>query len=213
MRRQLMIGALAGGVAVVMLGAQSHALLTELDEQQVEEAVQLGMENFDQHPTAFKWDWYHDEGYGFPKALLKTEYLVVADFVRRSEFQRVFGSQAAHELTPEAIEEQRKSVEGVLQFEVTGYGETAETAEKYSFHLVANDKKIKPSDVVRPVEAASSGFTGRVKYEAQMIVEFLLEEINPDGEVVLVIEPPEGMGPPLARNDPYHFSFDLASLK
>ena len=129
----------------VTVGASltSAASLT-LNDVQLREAVELGQSKFDQDQMAFRWDYIKNLGYGYPQVLLRTEYLAVADYVRRSEYQRKFGSQRIQELTDERIERARREVDGRLQFFVTVYGPTEDFMSDYKFGLVVNDERLIP---------------------------------------------------------------------
>ena len=101
------IGLVTAGFA--MAGSGAGAMLMNLSKGQVSEAVAHGKKYFDQHPAAFKSNYYYNAGYGYPNALLITEFLAVSDFIRRAEFQRKYGSQRAHKETPDRIEDHRRA--------------------------------------------------------------------------------------------------------
>lgn len=205
------IGLVTAGFA--MAGSGAGAMLMNLSKSQVSEAVAHGKKFFDQHPTAFRVNYYYNAGYGYPNALLLTEFLAVSDFIRRAEFQRKYGSQRAHKETPDRIEDRRKQVAGKLQFLVTIYGKKQDFAKDYGFALKANGKTVQASSVDAPVMADLSGFKGRLAYAAKVIVEFPAAGLDPKGKVALVIDPPDGFGPSGGRNANYELPFDLASMK
>lgn len=205
------IGLVTAGFA--MAGSEAGAILMNLSKSQVSEAVANGKKHFDQDPMAFRWNYYYDAGYGYPNALLRTEYLAVSDFIRRAEFQRKYGSQRAHKETPDRIEDRRKQVAGKLQFIVTVYGEKQDFAKDYGFALKANGKSVQASSVDGPVMADLSGFKGKLAYKAKVIVEFPIAGLDPKGKVVLVVDPPDGLGPSGGRNANFKLPFDLASMK
>ena len=205
------IGLVTAGFA--MAGSEAGAMLMNLSKGQVSEAVAHGKKYFDQHPIAFRSNYYYNAGYGYPNALLLTEFLAVSDFIRRAEFQRKYGSQRAHKETPDRIEDRRKQVVGKLQFLVTVYGEKQDFAKTYGFALKAKGKTVQASSVDAPVMAELSGFKGKLLYKAKVIVEFPAAGLDPKGKVALVVAPPAGLGPSGGRNANFELPFDLASMK
>ncbi|MGI9302532.1 MAG: hypothetical protein ACR2RB_07490 [Gammaproteobacteria bacterium] len=199
--------------AAFALGAVSATAATfSLDKGQLGEAVEHGKAHFEQHPTAFRWNYMTDLGYGYPTVLMRTEYLAVSDYVRRAEFQRKYGSQRAHKLTDERIENARVEVDGQLQFLVTLYGPEANFVDNFEFHLMANGKEMKPAYVDKPVMGENSGFKGKLAYTATVIIDFPTKDLKGDEKVTLVIDPPDGLGPSGSRNSNFEAPFDLSAV-
>ncbi|MGI9385340.1 MAG: hypothetical protein ACR2PO_19490 [Methyloligellaceae bacterium] len=192
---------------------EARAAMFELKKDQVDAAVAHGKKHFEQHPTAFRWAYLKDTGYGYPSVLMRTEYLAVADYVRRAEFQRKYGSQRAHKLTDKRIQDARSEVAGHLQFVVTIYGPSADFMKAHKFHLMAGDKKIEPANVDKPVMAENSGFKGKLAYKAVCFVDFAAKALKGNEKVTLVVDPPAGMGPSGQRNADFKVPFDLAAVK
>lgn len=177
------------------------------------DAVEHGKAHHDQDSTAFRFAYINNLGYGYPKVLLRTEYLAVADYVRRSEYQRSYGSQKVHKLTDERIESARREVDGRLQFQVKVYGPSEDFMKEYDFHLMAGDKHIMPTDIDKPVVADHSGFKGKLAYAATIIVDFPTADLKGDETVRLVLDPPNGMGPSGNRDANFEAPFDLSKVK
>lgn len=207
------VGAAVLAVGFGLAGSAGNAAMFDLTKEQIEDAVNVGKKQFDQHPTAFMWPYYTDTGYGYPAVLLRTEYFAVSDYVRRSEFQRKYGSQRVHKLTDERIEDARKEVAGVLQFLVTIYGPSEDFMKDWKFHLMATGKQIAPKAVDKPQVATRAGFAGKIAYMANVIVDFPRDGLKGDEQVTLVVDPPNGLGPSGARNESYKVPFNLAKLK
>lgn len=207
----LYTGLLAAGVIFVATTAQ--AAMFNLSKDQVSDAVKHGKSSFEQHPTVFMWPYFKVTGYGYPTALLRTEYFAVADYVRRAEFQRKYGSQKAHKLTDKRIEDARNEVAGVLQFVVTVYGPDKGFMNDYNFHLVSSGKKISPKAVDKPAEATTSGFSGKLGYTANVIVDFPGDAVTGKEKIALIVQPPKGSGPSGARNGSFKVPYDLGAVK
>ncbi|MCK0103244.1 hypothetical protein [Pseudohalocynthiibacter sp. F2068] len=177
------------------------------------EAVQLGTDNFDQHPVAFQWDYLTNLGLGYPEVLLRTRYLAVADYVRRSEFQRKFGTQRVHEITDERIKAAHDEVVGGLQFIVTASGPTEDFMLAYEFSMSVGDAVLEPILVDAPQKASPSGFMGDIAYTAGAIVDFDASGLSGTESVTLLVKAPDGRGPSGARNSAYEIPYDLSILK
>lgn len=185
----------------------------KLDSGGIAEAVELGKSKFDQDQTAFRFAYINNLGYGYPHILLRTEYLAIADYVRRSEYQRGYGSQKVHKLNDTRIENARREVDGQLQFVVKVYGPDNDFMKGYNFHLMAGDKKVDATFVDRPVTAEQSGFKGKLAYVAQIIIDFPTTGLNGDETVSLILDPPDGLGPSGSRNAHFEAKFDLSAVK
>lgn len=190
---------------MLLLPGSAGAVLVKLTPDQVKEAVEWGKAKFDQDAVAFSWKYLVDEGLGKPKALVRTEYFAIADFVRRSEYQRAFGVWKVHKLTPEAIEEQRQEAEGKLVFQLTDYGESSDFSRNYRATLKAGEKIIPPLAEDYTVEASPSGFPGKMQFKGGGTIVFPIEAINPSGTVTLVVERP--------GKRPLNFPFNLGTIK
>lgn len=199
--------------ASAVLAGNAMAASLKLDDKQLAEAVEEGKAKYEMHPLAFKNEYYRDLGFGYPAVLLRTEYFAVADYVRRSEFQRKYGSQRVHELNDARIKSAQSEVNGQLQFQVTLYGKTENFANNFKYRLMVGDKAIEPASVDSPQRAESSGFGGKVDFKADVIVDFPGMNLKGNEKITLVIDPPDGMGPSGARNDNYEAKFDLSKLK
>ena len=184
-----------------------------LSGDQLVEAIKLGESKYDQDKTAFRWNYIKNLGYGYPQILLRTEYLAVADYVRRSEFQRKFGSQKIHELTDERVESARREVDGHLQFLVTVYGPSEDFMDDYDFHLELKDELILPSSIDKPVVAGHSGFRGKLSYAATIIIDFPTDGLTGNEKVTLILDPPDGLGPSGSRDSSFKALFDLSTVK
>ena len=195
------------------MAVTANAANFSLSKDQMAAAVEHGKKNFDKHPTAFMWSYLHNAGYGYPSVLMRTEYFAIADYVRRSEFQRKYGSQRVHKLTPERIESARSEVGGNLQFVVTVYGPTEDFMKGYNFMLKVGDKQMKPANVDKPVVGENSGFKGKLAYKAQVFVDFAPNGLSGKEKVTLVLDPPAGQGPSGSRNSDFEVPFDLASVQ
>ena len=202
---------LGAAFALGTLSAQSASF--SLNDKQLAEAVELGKTKHDQDETAFRFAYINNLGYGYPSVLLRTEYLAVADYVRRSEYQRHYGSQKIHELTDERIESARREVDGKLQFMVTVYGPDENFTKDYDFHLMAGDKKVMPAAVDKPAMADSSGFKGKLAYAATIILDFPTADLKGDEKIKLILDPPDGLGPSGSRNANFEVPFDLSAVK
>lgn len=197
----------------VFCGNAGVAADFELNEEQIAAAVELGTTKFDQDQTAFRWDYIKNLGFGYPHILLRTEFLAVADYVRRSEYQREYGSQKIHELTAERIENARREVDGLLQFLVTVYGPSESFMEGYNFELLAGDVSIQPDYVDKPVIADASGFQGKLSYSATIIIDFPTDALSGKEHVILIIDPPDGLGPSGSRDANFEAPFDLSAVR
>lgn len=213
MKPKYLAGLLSLGLGLTGMTAIVDAANFKLSNDQLAAAVEHGKQNYDKHPTAFMWSYLHDAGYGYPTVLMRTEYLAVADYVRRSEFQRKYGSQRVHKLTPERIESARSEVGGNLQFQITIYGPTEDFMKGYNFHLKVGDKTMKPANVDKPVVGENSGFKGKLAYKAQVFVDFDTKDLSGKEKVTLVLDPPKGMGPSGSRDSDFEVPFDLASVQ
>ena len=193
--------------------APAWAASFSLSSDQLSDAIKLGKLKYDQDKTAFRWNYIQNLGYGYPQILLRTEYLAVADYVRRSEFQSNFGSQKVHELTDERIESARREVDGQLQFLVTVYGPSEDFMNGYDFHLVLKDELIMPSSIDRPVVAGHSGFRGKLSYAATIIIDFPTDRLTGNEKVTLILDPPDGLGPSGSRDSNFKALFDLSTVE
>lgn len=202
----------AAGLVTFAAGSVQSATFTLRDEQ-VAEAVEHGKMHFDQDVTAFRWPYINNQGYGCPYVLMRTEYLAVSDYVRRSEYQREYGSQRVHKLNKARIKSAQSEVDGHLQFLVTVYGPSEDSMGEYDFTLMAGDKKVMPAYVDRPVMAENSGFKGKPMYAAPIITDFPTDDLNGDEQVTLVVDPPDGLDPAGSCNANFNVLFGLASVK
>ena len=206
-------GAFAAAGLVTLVAGPVQSATFKLDDDQVAEAVEHGKMHFDQDTTAFRFPYINNQGYGYPFVLMRTEFLAVSDYVRRSEYQRKYGSQRAHKLNEARIRSAQSEVDGNLQFLVTVYGPSEDFMGGYDFTLMAGDTKVMPAYVDKPVMAESSGFKGKLMYAATIIIDFPTDGLNGDEMVTLVVDPPDGLGPAGSRNANFNVPFDLASVK
>ncbi len=202
-----------GAFVMIASGSITHAAMLKPNETTLKEAVALGEKNFDQHPIAFKWAYYKTLGLGYPDITLRTKYLAVADYVRRSEFQRKFGTQRVHKVTDKRIQSASEDVIGGLQFIVGHSGPKEDFLKGYKFSLKVGDKTLKPVDVAAPTIANPSGFMGAIAYSGEAIVDFDASGLKGDEKVVLVVKPQDGRGPAGSKNSPFEVPFDLAGVK
>lgn len=190
-----------------------HSATFKLSDDQVAEAVEHGKMHFEQDETAFRWPYINNQGYGYPYVLMRTEYLAVSDYVRRSEYQRKYGSQRAHKLDEARIRSAQSEVDGHLQFLVTVYGPSQDFMEGYDFQLMAGDRQLMPAYVDKPVMAENSGFKGKLTWEATIIIDFPTGDLKGDEKIMLIVDPPDGLGPAGSRNANFKVPFDLAGVK
>ena len=207
------VGAFAAAGLVTLAAGSAQAATFKLNDEQVAEAVEHGKMHFDQDAAAFRWPYINNQGYGYPYVLMRTEYLAVSDYVRRSEYQRKYGSQRAHKLNEARVKSAQSEVDGHLQFLVTVYGPSEDFMGEYDFALMAGDKKLMPAYVDKPVMAENSGFKGKLTYSSTIIIDFPTAELNGDEKVTLIVDPPDGLGPAGSRNANFKVPFDLASVK
>ena len=210
---KLAAGACAAAGLSTLVAVPVHSATFKLNDDQVAEAVEHGKMHFDQDVAAFRWPYINNQGYGYPYVLMRTEYLAISDYVRRSEYQREFGSQRVHKLNEARIRSAQSEVDGHLQFLVTVYGPSEDFMGEYDFSLMAGDKKLMPAYVDKPVMAENSGFKGKLTYSATIIIDFPTGDLNGDEKVTLVVDPPDGLGPAGSRNANFNVPFDLASVK
>ena len=210
---KLAAGACAAAGLLTFVAGPVQSATFKLNDEQVAEAVEHGKTHFDQDVAAFRWPYINNQGYGYPHVLMRTEYLAVSDYVRRSEYQRKFGSQRVHKLNEARIKSAQSEVDGHLQFLVTVYGPSEDFMGGYDFTLMVGDKKLMPAYVDKPVMAENSGFKGKLTYSATIIIDFPTGELNGDEKVTLVVDPPDGLGPAGSRNANFNVPFDLASVK
>lgn len=210
---KLAAGACAAAGLSTLVAVPVHSATFKLNDDQVAEAVEHGKMHFDQDVAAFRWPYINNQGYGYPYVLMRTEYLAISDYVRRSEYQREFGSQRVHKLNEARIRSAQSEVDGHLQFLVTVYGPSEAFMGEYDFSLMAGDKKLMPAYVDKPVMAENSGFKGKLTYSATIIIDFPTGDLNGDEKVTLVVDPPDGLGPAGSRNANFNVPFDLASVK
>ena len=207
------VGAFAAAGLVTIAAGPVQAATFKLNDEQVAEAVEHGKMHFDQDVAAFRWPYINNQGYGYPYVLMRTEYLAVSDYVRRSEYQRKYGSQRVHKLNEARIKSAQSEVDGNLQFLVTVYGPSEDFMGEYDFTLMAGDKKVLPAYVDKPVMAENSGFKGKLTYAATIIIDFPTDELNGDEAIALIVDPPDGLGPAGSRNANFNVPFDLAGVK
>ena len=210
---KLAAGACAAAGLSTLVAVPVYSATFKLNDDQVAEAVEHGKMHFDQDVAAFRWPYINNQGYGYPYVLMRTEYLAISDYVRRSEYQREFGSQRVHKLNEARIRSAQSEVDGHLQFLVTVYGPSEDFMGEYDFSLMAGDKKLMPAYVDKPVMAENSGFKGKLTYSATIIIDFPTGDLNGDEKVTLVVDPPDGLGPAGSRNANFNVPFDLASVK
>lgn len=216
MKRLLARLTLGTCAAVVMFAAGTASVNSaslKLNGEQIAEAVEHGKSYFDQDQTAFRFSYMNNLGFGYPQVLMRTEYLAVADYVRRSEYQRKYGSQRVHKLTDERIDSARREVDGQLQFLVTVYGPSEDFMNDYKFHLMAGEKKLMPAAVDMPVAAGHSGFQGKLSYAATIMIDFPTTDLTGNETVKLIVQPPKGLGPSGSRDANFEAPFDLSAVK
>lgn len=207
------IGALMAGATILAAGVSAQAAMVDPNDAALKEAVKWGETKFDQHPTAFKWDYFVTLGLGYPDVTLRTRYFAVADYVRRSEFQRKFGTQRVHQLNDARIKAATEEVVGGLQFIIGHVGPTDDFLKAYEFSLKVGDKTLKPIDVAAPSIANPSGFMGAIAFAGEAIVDFDAAGLKGDEKLVLVIKAPDGRGPSGSKNAPFEIPFDLSKVK
>ncbi len=200
-------------VGVIVGGLAANAAIIKPDGPALKEAAALGEKNFDQHPVAFKWDYYTTLGLGYPDVTLRTKYFAVADYVRRSEFQRKFGTQRVHKVTDARIQSASDEVIGGLQFIVGHAGPTKDFLQAYTFSLKVGDMIMKPLDVAVPAIANPSGFMGEIAYAGEAIIDFDASHLKGNEKVTLVVKAPDGRGPSGSKNSPFEIPFDLSTVK
>ena len=210
---KLAAGAFAAAGLVTIAAGPVQAATFKLNDEQVAEAVEHGKMHFDQDVAAFRWPYINNQGFGYPYVLMRTEYLAVSDYVRRSEYQRKYGSQRVHKLNEARIKSAQSEVDGNLQFLVTVYGPSEDFMGEYDFTLMAGDKKVMPASVDKPVMAENSGFKGKLTYAATIIIDFPTDELSGDEAIALIVDPPDGLGPSGSRNANFNVPFDLAGVK
>lgn len=210
---RLAAGACAATGLLAFTAGSVHSATFSLNDEQVAEAVEHGKMHFDQDATAFRWPYINNQGYGYPYVLMRTEYLAISDYVRRSEYQRKYGSQRAHKLNEARVKSAQSEVDGRLQFLVTVYGPSEDFMEEYDFSLTVGDKTVMPAYVDKPVMAENSGFKGKLTYSATIIIDFPTGGLNGDETIALIVDPPDGLGPAGSRNANFKVPFDLASVK
>lgn len=207
------LSAMLSGAVIFASALTADAAMLTPSEGALKEAVKWGEAKFDQHPTAFKWDYYTTLGLGYPEATLRTKYFAVADYVRRSEFQRKYGTQRVHKVNDARIKSASSEVIGGLQFIVGHAGPTADFLKAYKFSLKVGDKTLEPMDVAAPAIANHSGFMGAIAYSGEAILDFDASGLKGDEKVVLVVKAPEGRGPSGSKNSPFEIPFDLSKVK
>ncbi|MBL93986.1 MAG: hypothetical protein CFH10_01561 [Alphaproteobacteria bacterium MarineAlpha4_Bin2] len=210
---RILLTTMAAAILIALSTAPADAAKFKLDQKGIDSAVAHGKANFDKDATAFRWDYLSNLPYGYPKVLMRTEHLAISDYVRRSEFQRKYGSQRAHKLNEARIKSAQSEVDGKLQFVVTLYGAEADFMKAYGFHLMANGKHLMPAYVDMPVTGENSGFKGRLAYMATVFVDFTTDGLSGNEKVTFIVDAPKGAGPSGARDTDYKLPFDLSKVK
>lgn len=177
----------------------SEAVLIELTERDIEDAVQYGKDNRDADYLEFFRDWRVDLGYGTGSARVITAFSKVA-------FEAKNTSDDDVRLDPEDIEEILSELKGKLAFGVAIYGETRDFAQDASAVIIQGGKTIQPVESKPDMKAEPThSWPNPPAYRAICYYYFNADEIDPNGAVTLVVSVPDQKS--------VEFPFDLAAAK
>lgn len=184
-------------VCCVLFAPPSGAVLVELNEEDVKDAVQYGKDNKDAGYLEFFKDWRVDLGYGAGSARVITPFSKIAFEAKHGEDEGV---------DHEVIEEILKESKGRLAFGVSVYGEVRDFAQNASAVLIQGEKTVKPVES-RPVMKAevTDSWPNPPAYRAICYFYFSTKEIDPEGTVALVVSVPD-------QKD-VRFNFNLSGMR
>ncbi len=177
----------------------SEAVLIELTEADVKEAIKYGRDNKDAGYLEFFKDWRVDWGYGTGAARIITAFSKIAFEAKNSPSDDVGPG-------PEDIEEILKELKGRLAFGVSIYGETRDFAQDASAVLIFEEETIQPVESKPDMKAEpTDSWPNPPAYRAICYFYFDANKVDPNGIVALVVRVP-------GQQD-VRFPFDLSGMK
>ncbi len=177
----------------------SEAVLTDLTKEDIQEAVQYGMDNKDAAYLEFFKDWRVDLGYGVGSARAITPFSKIAFEAKHSESGDVT-------LAPEDIEGILKESKGKLAFGVSAYGEVKDFARDAGAIIIQEGKTVRPVESRPAVKAEPThAWPNPPSYRAICYYYFDVDKIDPNGIVTLVVSVPD-------QKD-VEFKFDLSGMR
>ncbi len=184
-------------VCCVLFAPPSEAVLVELSEEDVKDAVQYGKDNKNAGYLEFFKDWRADLGYGAGSARVITPFSKIAFEAKHAEDEGV---------DREVIEEILKESKGRLAFGVSVYGEARDFAQNASAVLIQGKKTVKPVES-RPVMKAevTDSWPNPPAYRAICYFYFSTKGIDLEGTVALVVS--------VADQKDVRFNFDLSGIR
>ncbi|MFQ5862772.1 MAG: hypothetical protein ACE5IC_06575 [Candidatus Brocadiales bacterium] len=177
----------------------SEAVLIDLAEEDIQEAIQYGRDNKDASYLEFFKGWRVDLGYGTGSARIITAFSKIAFEAKHSPSDDV-------RLDPKDVEEILEDLKDRLAFGVALYGETRDFAQEASAVIIYEGETIQPVESRPSTKAeATHSWPQPPSYRAICYYYFNVDRIDPNGVVTLVVSVPDQKG--------VEFSFDLSAMK
>lgn len=177
----------------------SEAVLVNLTEEDVQQAVKYGSDNKDAGYLEFFKDWRTDLGYGTGSARVITPFSKIAFEAKHAASE---GKRIESDDVKKILEESR----GKLTFGVSLYGETRDFGQNAAAVLSQAGKSIEPVDS-RPAMKAepTHSWPNPPAYRAICYYDFDINKIDPNGAVTLVVS--------ITEQGDIKFQFDLSAMK
>lgn len=177
----------------------SGAVIVDLAQEDIEEAIRYGKDNREADYLEFFKDWRVDLGYGTGSARVITAFSKIA-------FEAKNSPEGDVRLDPQDVEEILGELKGRLAFGVAIYGELRDFAQEASAVIIQEGKTILPVESKPDMKAEPThSWPNPPAYRAICYYYFDANEIDPNGIVTLVVSVPE-------QKD-VRFQFDLSRMK
>ena len=185
--------------AAVVLGAperKAGAIWVNLTPEQADQAQKIGGFTASMgNPAKFMEKWTVNLGEGKGAALLMTEFLSVA-------FAAQTASRNMAALQPWEVQDAMARARSKLVFSVTTFGKTPDYADGLRGWVLYGKRRIQNTHWQNgKPEAAKNGL-----YVADSTFWFPMEGVDPDGQVILLIQQPQ-------TGEEWRFPFDLKAMR
>lgn len=183
----------------LLSSSPAEAVLIDLSEEDIQEAIQYGKDNQDTDYLEFFKDWRVDLGYGTGSARIVTVFSKIAFEAKSSPDEDV-------SVASEDIEKMREELKGKLAFGVALYGETRDFAQNADAVIIHEGETIQPMESRPAVKAEPThSWPNPPSYRAICYYYFNVGNIDPNGIITLVVSIPDQKS--------VEFPFDLSRMK
>ncbi len=177
----------------------SEAVIPELTNEDVQEAIKYGTDNKDVGYVEFFKDWRLNLGEGMGSARVITPFAKIA-------FEAKHAASEGEPLDEDVIEGIIKESKGKLAVGMAIYGDSKAFAQEADAVIEQDGKTVKPVES-RPAMKAepTDNWPNPPAYRAMCYYYFPMDKLDPDGKVTVVVSIPDQRG--------VRFEFDLSGMR